>query len=86
MRAIRAVWGSPPVAAKGQARKHGRAWRCATILTGGRGRCKKKGPAVFSGKPRDVRGGGDGDRTHDLGVANAALSQLSYAPGGGKAM
>ena len=27
-----------------------------------------------------VPGGDDGDRTHDLGVANAALSQLSYIP------
>ena len=25
-------------------------------------------------------GGADGDRTHDLSVANAALSQLSYGP------
>ena len=26
------------------------------------------------------RGGDDGDRTHDLSIANAALSQLSYVP------
>ena len=25
-------------------------------------------------------GGADGDRTHDLSIANAALSQLSYGP------
>ena len=25
-------------------------------------------------------GGDDGDRTHDLSIANAALSQLSYIP------
>ena len=28
----------------------------------------------------DVFGGADGDRTHDLSIANAALSQLSYGP------
>ena len=27
-----------------------------------------------------VFGGADGDRTHDLSIANAALSQLSYGP------
>ena len=27
-----------------------------------------------------LRSGGDGSRTHDLSIANAALSQLSYAP------
>ena len=29
---------------------------------------------------RKKLGGDDGDRTHDLGIANAALSQLSYVP------
>ena len=29
---------------------------------------------------RTKPGGADGDRTHDLSVANAALSQLSYGP------
>lgn len=27
-------------------------------------------------------GGDDGDRTHDLNIANVALSQLSYIPSG----
>ena len=31
-------------------------------------------------KPLILFGGGEGDRTPDLSVANAALSQLSYAP------
>ena len=30
---------------------------------------------------RGVGTGGDGTRTHDLRIANATLSQLSYAPG-----
>lgn len=29
---------------------------------------------------REIRGGADGDRTHDLHDANVALSQLSYRP------
>ncbi len=29
----------------------------------------------------DKAGGAKGDRTPDLGIANAALSQLSYRPG-----
>ena len=29
-------------------------------------------------------GGDEGDRTLDLGIANAALSQLSYVPGEAK--
>ena len=29
-----------------------------------------------------IGGGDEGDRTLDLGIANAALSQLSYVPGG----
>ena len=29
---------------------------------------------------RDVRGGADGGRTHDLRLAKPALSQLSYSP------
>ena len=37
------------------------------------GRPLKSLPFVFSG-------GDDGDRTHDLSIANAALSQLSYIP------
>lgn len=28
----------------------------------------------------EVDGGDNGDRTHDLCIANAALSQLSYGP------
>ena len=31
-----------------------------------------------------IGGGDEGDRTLDLGIANAALSQLSYVPGGAK--
>ena len=34
-------------------------------------------PAIF----RRCLGGDEGDRTLDLGIANAALSQLSYVPG-----
>ena len=30
----------------------------------------------------EVDGGDNGDRTHDLCIANAALSQLSYIPTG----
>jgi hypothetical protein len=29
----------------------------------------------------EIGGGAKGDRTPDLGIANAALSQLSYRPG-----
>ena len=29
-----------------------------------------------------ITGGDDGDRTHDLNIANVALSQLSYIPSG----
>jgi hypothetical protein len=29
----------------------------------------------------DFRSGAEGARTPDLGIANAALSQLSYSPG-----
>ena len=32
-------------------------------------------------EPMGVVGGADGGRTHDLSIANAALSQLSYGPG-----
>ena len=31
-------------------------------------------------EPQIVRGGADGDRTHDLMTASHALSQLSYGP------
>jgi hypothetical protein len=31
-------------------------------------------------KNKEKTGGDDGDRTRDLSVANAALSQLSYTP------
>jgi hypothetical protein len=40
---------------------------------------KKKGLAIIS-QPFDIRGGADGDRTHDLMNAIHALSQLSYSP------
>ena len=36
--------------------------------------------AAREGGGFDVFGGADGDRTHDLSIANAALSQLSYGP------
>ena len=44
------------------------------------GTANEKAPACM---PRlfNVRGGEDEDRTHDLRIANAALSQLSYPPG-----
>lgn len=40
----------------------------------------KKGLSADGGQPLDLTGGDDGDRTHDLHVANVALSQLSYIP------
>ncbi len=46
----------------------------------------KKKPTISSGfwTPMDIiglcAGGDEGDRTPDLGIANAALSQLSYIP------
>ena len=42
------------------------------------------GPAEHeTGPPAEPAGlsGDDGSRTHDLSIANAALSQLSYVPG-----
>ena len=33
-----------------------------------------------NGANRELNGGAKGDRTPDLGIANAALSQLSYRP------
>ena len=41
------------------------------------GNKKAAGGSVTLVKP----GGDEGDRTPDLGIANAALSQLSYIPG-----
>ena len=38
---------------------------------------KKPGPTRT---PATLRGGDDGDRTHDLRLAKPALSQLSYVP------
>ncbi len=35
---------------------------------------------VLDQESRTKPGGADGDRTHDLSIANAALSQLSYGP------
>jgi hypothetical protein len=32
------------------------------------------------GQPASLDGGGEGDRTLDLRIANATLSQLSYSP------
>ena len=46
----------------------------------------KKKPAISNGFftsldfPALCLGGDEGDRTPDLGIANAALSQLSYIP------
>jgi hypothetical protein len=40
---------------------------------------KTRKAARMSGEFEDL-GGADGDRTHDLSIANAALSQLSYGP------
>ena len=37
-----------------------------------------------SAETRGDLGGDEGDRTLDLGIANAALSQLSYVPRGAK--
>jgi hypothetical protein len=41
-----------------------------------RGRKKEAG----DGQPASMVGGGEGDRTLDLRIANATLSQLSYSP------
>ena len=38
-----------------------------------------EGPVATSQR-QGVDGGAEGDRTPDLGIANAALSQLSYSP------
>ena len=38
------------------------------------------GFASASGAVREENGGDRGDRTPNLGIANAALSQLSYVP------
>ena len=40
-----------------------------------------KEPKKDGRKSRRYLNGADGDRTHDLHVANVALSQLSYCPG-----
>ena len=42
------------------------------------------GTADFAEFAGQRSGGDEGDRTLDLGIANAALSQLSYVPGGRK--
>ncbi len=39
----------------------------------------KRGQAM-NPSPHKKAGGDEGDRTPDLGIANAALSQLSYIP------
>mgnify|MGYP007049652879 FL=1 len=41
---------------------------------------KQKGPARRFAQALDFIGGAEGDRTPDLCIANAALSQLSYSP------
>src|SRR5690606_21738073 len=43
----------------------------------------REGATGASGRARRPRGGGDGNRTHDLRLAKPPLCQLSYAPGGG---
>src|SRR5205085_8743994 len=43
-------------------------------------RAKREGRGWVPALVRVWIGGGEGSRTLDLGVANAALSQLSYAP------
>ena len=43
------------------------------------GRVRVSGSPVRDGKT-DVFGGAEGDRTPDLCIANASLSQLSYGP------
>jgi hypothetical protein len=37
-------------------------------------------PLSYRGVPQLDDGGGEGDRTLDLRIANATLSQLSYSP------
>ena len=41
---------------------------------------KGKNKADAEQSARSIGGGDEGDRTLDLGIANAALSQLSYVP------
>lgn len=47
--------------------------------------CKKNEPVktlrALTGTVGHILGGDEGDRTPGLGIANAALSQLSYIPG-----
>ena len=40
----------------------------------------KKNPQMYANISGSVFGGDEGDRTPDLCIANAALSQLSYTP------
>lgn len=42
------------------------------------GKCQKQEDCAFAQAPK--KSGADGDRTRNLGIANAALSQLSYSP------
>ena len=69
--------GSAGVGSARSSRRRGRARRARS--THGEipiGSTKKTPP--FGGV--SFLGGADGDRTHDLSIANAALSQLSYGP------
>ena len=43
------------------------------------------GTAGTGGRPRRFQDGAEEDRTPNLGIANAALSQLSYRPARGTA-
>lgn len=45
---------------------------------------KLKQAMLLGNSEVEVDGGDNGDRTHDLCIANAALSQLSYIPTGVK--
>ncbi len=78
---VRYPGGSTSTAWKdvGDARQRGDRWRTASASGPRRGRRSKK-----ERRPGDRRsdwsGGPDRDRTDDLRIANAALSQLSYRP------
>ncbi len=45
---------------------------------------KKRGVPVRTDAPRGIPGGAERDRTANLCLAKAALSQLSYGPGSAK--
>ena len=54
--------------------------RASRVLDSGHFRQEKSAPRLSEPLSLFVYGGADEDRTHDLCIANAALSHLSYRP------